>query len=61
MCSPTHNLTNIFHALHFITCHQSLRKVGVNDDGIAEIIAEVDKDGNGTIDYNEFCLMMRNL
>ena len=35
--------------------------MGVNDDGIAEIIAEVDKDGNGTIDYNEFCLMMRNL
>ena len=35
--------------------------MGISDDGISEIIAEVDKDGNGTIDYNEFCMMMRNL
>ena len=40
---------------------QSLNKLGLSDEGIVEIIKEVDKDGNGTIDYNEFCLMMRNL
>ena len=33
----------------------------VVDEGINEINAEVDTDGNGSIDYNEFCLMMRNL
>ena len=40
---------------------QSLNKLGLSDEGIVEIIKEVDKDGNGTIDYNEFCMMMRNL
>ena len=44
-----------------LTCLQSLNKLGLSDQGILEIIKEVDKDGNGTIDYNEFCLMMRNL
>ena len=40
---------------------KSLAKMGITDEGINEIIAEVDKDGNGSIDYNEFCLMMRIL
>nr|CAA89202.1 calcium-stimulated protein kinase [Chlamydomonas moewusii] len=40
---------------------QSLANLGINDAGIKEIIADVDRDGNGQIDYNEFCLMMRNL
>ncbi len=26
---------------------------------IEQILAEVDKDGNGVIDYEEFCTMMR--
>lgn len=40
---------------------QCLSKLGINDGNIQEIIKEVDKDGNGQIDYNEFCVMMRNL
>lgn len=38
----------------------SLAKMCINDEGIDDIIAEVDKDGNGQIDYMEFCTMMRN-
>ena len=40
---------------------QSLQKLGINDSQINEIIKEVDKDASGTIDYNEFCIMMRAL
>ena len=47
--------------MHLVNRLQSLNKLGCTDHGILEIIKEVDKDGNGTIDYNEFCLMMRNL
>ena len=36
---------------------QSLAKMGISDEGIEDIIDEVDKDGSGTIDYNEFCTM----
>lgn len=36
---------------------QSLTKMGMSDEGIEDIIDEVDKDGSGTIDYNEFCTM----
>ncbi|GAX77412.1 hypothetical protein CEUSTIGMA_g4858.t1 [Chlamydomonas eustigma] len=39
----------------------SLANMGITDEGINAIISEVDKDGNGSIDYNEFCMMMRNL
>ncbi|KAK9857574.1 hypothetical protein WJX84_007746 [Apatococcus fuscideae] len=39
---------------------QALQKHGVNDAAdIQQIMKEVDKDGNGRIDYNEFCDMMR--
>ena len=37
---------------------QSLAKMGISDEGIEDIIEEVDKDGSGSIDYNEFCTMM---
>eukprot|EP00798_Chlamydomonas_sp_ICE-L_P031421 gene31421-6594_t len=40
---------------------QSLQKLGINDEQIKEIITEVDKDDSGTIDYVEFCTMMRAL
>uniref|UniRef100_A0A7S0WKH2 Calcium-dependent protein kinase n=1 Tax=Chlamydomonas leiostraca TaxID=1034604 RepID=A0A7S0WKH2_9CHLO len=40
---------------------QALANLGIKDDHIQEIIVEVDKDGSGTIDYNEFCIMMRNM
>lgn len=30
-----------------------------NTADIEQILAEVDKDGNGVIDYEEFCAMMR--
>ncbi len=45
----------------FLSVLQSLEKMGMTEDGILDIIEEVDKDGSGTIDYNEFCTMMRNL
>jgi Ca2+-binding EF-hand superfamily protein len=37
---------------------KSLAKMGISDEGIEDIIEEVDKDGSGSIDYNEFCTMM---
>ncbi len=40
---------------------QALSKLGMDGQEIQKIIQEVDKDGNGEIDYNEFCLMMRTL
>uniref|UniRef100_A0A7S2QUA3 non-specific serine/threonine protein kinase n=1 Tax=Chlamydomonas chlamydogama TaxID=225041 RepID=A0A7S2QUA3_9CHLO len=40
---------------------ESLKKLGITDEGIQDIIKEVDKDNSGTIEYNEFCAMMRNL
>jgi len=40
---------------------QCLSKLGINDSHVQDIIKEVDADGNGQIDYNEFCIMMRNL
>lgn len=40
---------------------QSLEKLGMRDEEIQDIIKEVDKDNSGTIDYNEFCIMMRQL
>eukprot|EP00798_Chlamydomonas_sp_ICE-L_P002097 gene2097-18156_t len=40
---------------------QSLEKLGMNNSSIQDIIKEVDTDNSGTIDYNEFCIMMRNL
>ncbi|KAG1667632.1 hypothetical protein FOA52_001688 [Chlamydomonas sp. UWO 241] len=38
---------------------ESLSKMGIKEDQVKDIVAEVDKDGNGVIDYNEFCAMMR--
>eukprot|EP00798_Chlamydomonas_sp_ICE-L_P028848 gene28848-32036_t len=40
---------------------QSLMKLDMNTAQIQEIIRDADKDNSGTIDYNEFCLMMRNM
>lgn len=40
---------------------QSLEKMGITEASIMNIIDEVDKDKSGTIDYNEFCNMMRSL
>ncbi|KAG1657951.1 hypothetical protein FOA52_004721 [Chlamydomonas sp. UWO 241] len=40
---------------------ESLSKMGIKEDQVKDIVAEVDKDGNGVIDYNEFCAMMREL
>lgn len=48
-------------ALGLCACLQALSNLGIKDTHIQDIIKEVDKDGNGTIDYNEFCAMMRNL
>ena len=47
--------------LRFPPVLQSLQKMGINDTQIQEIIKEVDKDDSGTIDYREFCTMMRAL
>ena len=38
-----------------------LRKNIVNDQIWAQIVKEVDTDGNGEIDYNEFCTMMHQV
>lgn len=40
---------------------QGLRAENITDEGIEDIIRQVDQDGSGTIDYNEFCAMMRAL
>jgi hypothetical protein len=40
---------------------QALSKLGMDNAAIQKIITEVDKDGNGEIDYNEFCLMVSDL
>jgi hypothetical protein len=37
---------------------QALSKLGMDNAEIQKIITEVDKDGNGEIDYNEFCVMV---
>jgi Ca2+-binding EF-hand superfamily protein len=31
----------------------------MSDDKIKEVIAEFDKNGDGCIDFDEFCAMMR--
>jgi Ca2+-binding EF-hand superfamily protein len=33
--------------------------VGGTQESIREVLEEVDKDGDGRIDYDEFCVMMR--
>ena len=33
--------------------------MGGTSQSIREVLAEVDKDGDGRIDYDEFCIMMR--
>lgn len=35
------------------------QNVGGTSQSIQEVLAEVDKDGDGRIDYEEFCTMMR--
>ena len=40
---------------------QTLKKQGVSDTNIQEIIKMVDKDNSGTIDYQEFVHMMRSM
>ena len=36
-----------------------MQNVGGTSQSIHEVLAEVDKDGDGRIDYDEFCTMMR--
>lgn len=36
-----------------------MQGVGGTPDSIKEVLEEVDKDGDGRIDYDEFCTMMR--
>ncbi len=38
---------------------QALRQMKLGDDQIRQIMREVDQDGNGEVDYNEFALFMR--
>ena len=33
--------------------------MGGTQESIREVLEEVDKDGDGRIDYDEFCVMMR--
>lgn len=37
----------------------SMQGVGGTPESIKEVLEEVDKDGDGRIDYDEFCTMMR--
>ncbi len=46
------------HARHR-PAHHPPPQVQGSDLDIEQILAEVDKDGNGVIDYEEFCAMMR--
>lgn len=55
------HITYTLHTKRVRCCMQCLSKLGINDSHIKDIIKEVDKDGNGEIDYNEFCLMMRRM
>ena len=36
-----------------------LQGVGGTPESIKEVLEEVDRDGDGRIDYDEFCTMMR--
>jgi len=36
-----------------------MQGVGGTQESIREVLEEVDKDGDGRIDYDEFCVMMR--
>jgi len=38
---------------------EALKGVGGTQESIREVLEEVDKDGDGRIDYDEFCVMMR--
>ncbi len=36
-----------------------MQGVGGTAESIREVLEEVDKDGDGRIDYDEFCVIMR--
>ncbi len=36
-----------------------MQGVGGTPESIKEVLEEVDRDGDGRIDYDEFCTMMR--
>ena len=55
-------MSNNFIKLVSMRVHAALQRTGGANNlasSIQEILAEVDKDGDGRIDYQEFCDMMR--
>jgi hypothetical protein len=41
-------------------CTQALADQHLSTTQVATILREVDKDGNGEIDFNEFCILLRS-
>jgi Ca2+-binding EF-hand superfamily protein len=50
---PRHNKLECYPA-------QALAGQNLSMAQIRSILAEVDKDGNGEVDFNEFCLLLRS-
>jgi Ca2+-binding EF-hand superfamily protein len=48
------------HAHEFAETAHSMG-IQINEDELKRTIHEVDTDGNGTIDFNEFCVVMKRL